>query len=187
MKNFDMDVRRLAFIQRVVERLVEQRKDVGKTKIQKISYFLQEAVGVPLKYRFRMHYFGPYSDELDNALSLSRALGYVKIDPDPNGFGYRVTSGEVTENRWFEKYSLAQDAGVDEKTVDNAIDILGALKVHELELYASIHFIGGSESGRTKQDTLATVRKVKPGFSERQVKDAYQELEKANLIASERG
>ena len=187
MNNFDMDVRRLFFIQRVVERLVEQRKDVGKTKVQKISYFLQEAVGVPLKYRFRMHYFGPYSDDLDNALSLSRALGYVKIAPDPNGFGYRVTPGEITKDRWFEKYNVAHDTGVEEQTVDDTIDILGTLKVHELELYASIHFIGRPESGRTKEDTLATVRKVKPGFSAIQVENAYQELQEANLIAVDKG
>ena len=182
MKNFDMDVRRLALIQRVVERLVEQRKDVGKTKVQKISYFLQEAVGVPLKYRFRMHYFGPYSDDLDNALSLSRALGYVKIAPDPNGFGYRVTPGEITKDRWFEKYNVARDTGVDVKTVEQVIDILGELRVHELELYASIHFIGNSKSGGSKEETLATVGKVKPGFKAGQIEQAYQKLQDANLI-----
>ena len=182
MKNFDMDVRRLALIQRVVERLVEQRKDVGKTKVQKISYFLQEAVGVPLKYRFRMHYFGPYSDDLDNALSLSRALGYVKIAPDPNGFGYRVTPGEITKDRWFEKYNVARDTGVDVKTVEQVIDILGELRVHELELYASIHFIGNSKSGGSKEETLTTVGKVKPGFKAGQIEQAYQKLQDANLI-----
>ena len=183
MKNFDMDVRRLALIQRVVERLVEQRKDVGKTKIQKISYFLQEAVGVPLKYRFRMHYFGPYSDELDNALTLSRALGYVKIAPDLSGFGYHVTPGDVTEDRWFDnKYDMAEDTGVDVKKVEQVIDVLGKLKVYELELYASIHFIGKSKSGGSKEKTLATVGKVKPGFKAAQIEQAYQQLQDANLI-----
>ena len=183
MKNFDMDVRRLALIQKVVERLAEQRKDVGKTKIQKISYFLQEAVEVPLKYRFRMHYFGPYSDDLDNALSLSRALGYVKIAPDPNGFGYHVTPGDVTEGRWFDvKYDMAEDTGVDVKNVEQVIDALGKLKVHELELYASIHFIGNSKSGGSKERTLDTVGKAKPGFKADQIEKAYQHLQDANLI-----
>ena len=52
MNKFDMDVRRLAFIQMIVDHL----GDVGKTKVQKISCFLQEALSIPLKYRFRMHY-----------------------------------------------------------------------------------------------------------------------------------
>ena len=66
MSDNELDVRRLAFIQVIVER----HDDVGKTKLQKISYFFQEALSIPLKYRFRMHYFGPYSDDLDDALSL---------------------------------------------------------------------------------------------------------------------
>ena len=178
MDRFQMDVRRLGFIQQIVER----QAGVGKTKLQKISYFLQEAVGVPLKYRFRMHYFGPYSDDLDGALSLSRALGYVKIAPDPNGFGYRVTPGEVTEDRWFQDYDMAEDTGVDVKTVEHVIDILGKLKVHEIELYASIHFIGRSKSDMSKKETLATVGKVKPGFKASQIEQAYQSLQEANLI-----
>lgn len=178
MDRFQMDVRRLAFIQEIVER----HAGIGKTKLQKISYFLQEAVEVPLKYRFRMHYFGPYSDDLDNALSLSRALGYVKIAPDPDGFGYHITPGEVTEDRWFQDYDMAEDTGADVKTVEQVIDILGKLKVHELELYASIHFIGKSKSGISKENTLATVRKVKPGFSAKQVEQAYQKLQEAKLI-----
>ena len=31
-----------------LEKIVEHPADIGKTKIQKITYFLQEAVGVPL-------------------------------------------------------------------------------------------------------------------------------------------
>ena len=181
MDRFQMDVRRLAFIQEIVER----HAGIGKTKLQKISYFLQEAVEVPLKYRFRMHYFGPYSDDLDNALSLSRALGYVKIAPDPDGFGYHVTPGEITEDRWFQDYDMAEDTGVDVKTVEQVIDILGNLKVHELELYASIHFIGISKDGMSKEETLATVHKVKPGFSKRHVEKAYQELLKAKLVSAD--
>ena len=178
MNKFDMDVRRLAFIQMIVDHL----GDVGKTKVQKISYFLQEALSIPLKYRFRMHYFGPYSDDLDDALSLSRALGYVKIRPDPNGFGYHVTSGEVTDGRWFQDYNMFEDTGVDVKKVQGVIDVLGKLKVHELELYASIHLIGGPKSGRAMDDTLATVGRVKPGFTANQVERAFQGLQEAELI-----
>ena len=175
-----MDIRRLAFIQAIVER----HADIGKTEIQKISYFLQEAVGVPLKYRFKMHYFAPSSDDLENALSLSRSLGYVKIAPYPDGFGYQVTPGEVTEDRWFQDYDMAEDTGVDVERIEEVIDTLGELNVHVLELYASIHFIGKSKSGGdgSKEKTLATVGKVKPGFKADQIEQAYRKLQAANLI-----
>ena len=115
-------------------------------------------------------------------LSLSRALGYVKIRPDPNGFGYHVTPGEVTDGRWFQDYNMFEDTGADVKTVQGVIDVLGKLKIHELELYASIHLIGGPKSGRDKDDTLATVGRVKPGFTANQVERAFQGLQEAELI-----
>ena len=43
----------------IIRYLVDKLKDVGKTKIQKIIYFLQEAFGVPLDYVYTMYYFGP--------------------------------------------------------------------------------------------------------------------------------
>ena len=180
IERFQMDVRRLAFIQAIVER----HADIGKAKVQKISYFLQEAVGVPLKYRFKMQYFAPYSDSLDDALSLSRALGYVKIAPYPDGFGYQVTPGEVTEDRWFQDYDMAEDTGVAVERIEEVIDTLGELEVHELELYASIHFISKAKSGGdgSKKKTLATVGKVKPGFKADRIERAYQKLREANLI-----
>ena len=75
----------------LVREIVRSSGDIGKTKIQKIMYFLQESVGAPLMYPFRMHYYGPYSDELDGILSLTKSLRYIDINPDPNGFGYHVT------------------------------------------------------------------------------------------------
>jgi len=36
---------------------------VGRTAVQKIMYFLK-ALDVPMKYKFRLHHYGPYSDDL---------------------------------------------------------------------------------------------------------------------------
>ena len=77
---------------------------------------------------------------------------------------------------------MFEDTGVDVETVQGVIDVLGKLKVHELELYASIHLIGGPKSGRAMDDTLATVGRVKPGFTANQVERAFQELQEAELI-----
>ena len=79
MRNQELLDKRIAFIRRIVDRC----DDIGKTKIQKISYFLQESVGAELGYRFRIHYYGPYSDDLDDALSFAESLGFVDIEPGP--------------------------------------------------------------------------------------------------------
>ena len=95
MRNEELLPRRVELVREIVRR----HCGIGKTKIQKITYFLQESVGVPLGYPFRMHYYGPYSDELDGVLSLTSSLGYIDINPDPNGFGYHVTPVEGSEGK----------------------------------------------------------------------------------------
>ena len=180
MVNADLRVRRTAMIRRIVDR----QEGIGKTKIQKITYFLQESLGVPLAYPFRMHYYGPYSNELDGALSLTESLGYIDITPDPNGFGYHVTSVEEHSGVSWHDYDMSKDSEIRNRIedIDSTIDSLGALDIPKIELYATIHFIGGPKGDSSKKQTLDTVKRLKPKFSEYEISDAYQALRKANLI-----
>ena len=175
MRDHKLLNKRIAFIRRIVDRC----DDMGKTKIQKISYFLQESLDVELGYRFRMHYYGPYSDDLDGALSFAESLGFIEIEPDPDGFGYHVTACEE-ESPWPDRYDILTQHDV--TPIDNAIDVLGKLETYELELYATIHLIGGPESTRSREQTVQTVKKLKPGFTPLQIDGAYQDLRNARLI-----
>ena len=176
MENQELLSLRLA----VIERIVSTCSDVGKTKVQKIAYFLQESVGVPLKYPFRMHYFGPYSDRLDSVLSFARALGAVDISPDPEGFGYHVTPGTENGSSRSPQYDISDHPRIEE--IDKAISDLGSLETHTLELYATIHFISGTEREHSKQEVLDTVSRLKPKFSVDAIDHAYQTLQGAGLI-----
>ena len=167
--------KRIAFIQRIVDR----SNDIGKTKIQKISYFLQEAVGVELMYPFRMHYYGPYSDELDRTLSLTSSIGFMDITPDPNGFGYHVTPAEEGST-WSREYDIEDYPDI--QHIDKAIDVLSGLETHMLELFATIHFVGGPKTKLSESQTLDTVGRLKPKFTRDQIGRAYQTLKGANLI-----
>ena len=180
MSNEDNLARRVAIIRHIVSR----SGDLGKTQIQKIVYFLQESVGVPLKYRYRMHYYGPYSDELDGNLSLTESIGYIDINPDPNGFGYHVTPVKERENTPWQGYDMSKDPEVRELTevIDNAIDILGALETPQIELYATIHLISGLKGNSSKEKTVQTVKRLKPKFSMEHIDYSYQRLKEANLI-----
>ena len=178
------DSRLLARRIELIREIVRRHGDIGKTKIQKITYFLQESVGLPLGYPFRMHYYGPYSDELDGTLSLTKSLGYVDINPDPNGFGYHVTTVEESEDMSWQGYDRRIDPEIKDRieVIDDAIEILGGLDTPEIELYATIHFIGGPKSNYSKEQTLQTVRRLKPKFNDYEISDAYQTLKNANLI-----
>ena len=180
MRNEDLLARRVA----VIRHIVSHSGDIGKTKIQKIVYFLQESVGVPLKYPFRMHYYGPYSDELDGNLSLTKSIGYIYIDPDPNGFGYHVTPVEEMESAPWQGYDMSEDPEVRELTevIDDTIDILGQLDTPQIELYATIHLISGLKGNSSKEKTLQTVKRLKPRFSMEHIDYSYQKLKESNLI-----
>lgn len=49
---------------------------VGKTRIQKAAYFL-ECMGLGSGFKFYYKHFGPYSDDLSQALHYARELGHT--------------------------------------------------------------------------------------------------------------
>lgn len=50
-------------IQEASQAASEQGSFVGRTAVQKIVYFLK-AIGVPMGYRFDIHHYGPFCDEI---------------------------------------------------------------------------------------------------------------------------
>ncbi len=174
MKDAELLNRRLAVIYEIVTRL----SDTGKTNIQKIVYFLQEAVGVPLLYPFRMHYYGPYSEGLDGDVSLLRAMGYIDVEPDPNGFGFHVRPVVEVGMDWPEELERFKP------NVVQAIDYLGQLSTSDIELYATLHFVNKLGSDLPKSEVLSTVKSLKPKFPHETINAAYDKLERDGLISA---
>ena len=180
MSKGNLLARRVAFI----ERVVPYSGDIGKTKIQKILYFLQESMGVPLKYRFRIHYFGPYSDEIDNALSFTKSLGRIDIQPDSGGFGYHVTRVATDTDEPWQEYDISGDPEIEISSdeIDNTIDILAQIDTPQIELYATIHFVYHHKSELSKSQTVTTVKRIKPKFTTSRIEAAYERLREVELI-----
>jgi len=58
----------VALVIKVAHQAIAQSEGfIGRTAVQKIMYFLK-ALDVPMKYKFRLHHYGPYSDELRDDL-----------------------------------------------------------------------------------------------------------------------
>ena len=153
-------MRRLA----VIRRVAKVARHPGKTTIQKIIYFLQNEKGLPLGYRFKMHYYGPYSEKLDGNLSLANAMGLVKIVPDAGGYGYHVNLGpQEVEN---------YESSTEWDDIDGAITTLGKLELWRLELMATAHFVKKIHPHSNRNAIFALVRRLKPKFREEAVEDA---------------
>ncbi|MCY4581101.1 MAG: hypothetical protein OXD31_18910 [Chloroflexi bacterium] len=164
---------RLAILHRVISEL----DDVGKTQMQKLGYFLQEALGVPTKYHFRMHHYGPYSDGLDTDMTRLRLTGYIDIQHDPQGYGFHITSTD--DNLPEEWEGLIEDY---DELIDYVIRAFGNRKPAELELAATIHFVNNLAPSASKEEILKTVKALKPKFLEPYIQSHYSRLEKAGLL-----
>ena len=172
MRDTDLLLKRLAVIQLIVNELA----DTGKIKIQKILYFIQEALGVPLEYRFRMHHYGPFSEDIESDISVMRAVGYVDINVDVQGYGYHITPASEEELPWdneTEKYR---------EEILKAIAALGTLDASRLELFATVHFVQHLLDEPSKIKVLDTVSRLKPKFTIDTIQSAYDQLVKAHLI-----
>lgn len=55
------------------------RTVVGRTRLQKTVKLLQ-SLGYPTSYRYGIHFYGPYSEDVQADISLLKALGYVTED-----------------------------------------------------------------------------------------------------------
>ena len=174
MSDLDSQLSRLAVIKLLVTTLV----DTGKTRLQKITYFLQEAVGVPLQYSFRMHHYGPYSEELDRDLSVASSLGFVEVVPDADGFGYHVTSSGPEEDQ------MVVDIRKYEDDIRRTAATLEPLETSELELYATVHFVGRLDQRLSREMVVTTVRTLKPKFTVQEIDVSYESLVDAGLINS---
>ncbi|GAH75255.1 unnamed protein product [marine sediment metagenome] len=155
----------------IIRYLVNKLGDVGKTKIQKLIYFLQEAFDVPLSYVYTMYYFGPYSEELDNDLLDMKLQDYFNIEPDPAGYGYHVRPGNETIA------SIANTIKPYARQLDECVDRFGDFPALYLELLGTLYFVKHSEDKLTKEEIIKKVKILKPKFDISKVEEHYEKLE----------
>jgi uncharacterized protein YwgA len=81
----------------------------GRTRLQKMAFLLKNKYGFPLNFDFKPYYYGPYSEELSDLVSLLRALGLAEEKTDYFGLGKIRYDYVLTEKgkEYFEKFSKA--------------------------------------------------------------------------------
>ena len=161
----------------VVYRVIEARGDSGKTELQKTIYFLQQAFGVQTNYQFRMHHYGPYSEELDTDMTRLNMLGYVSIKQDAQGYGYHVVVSDPPDNNWASLVSPLIEP------IQQVMSLVQGKVTSELELMATLHFVNSLYANPPEDELINTVQGLKPKFSGEQVMNVYRELVGAGLLS----
>lgn len=160
----------------ILHRVTSQLGDVGKIRLQKLAYFLQEAMEVPTKFSFRMHHYGPYAEDLERDTAWLKFAGYINIASDPEGYGFHITPTDGPREEW--KTMLHHH----EESIELAVDIFGDRSISELELAATIHYMRRLRPKLDTDELLNVVRDLKPRFSVGYVSAIHAELKQLNLL-----
>ena len=160
----------------IIHHIVTQLDDVGKTRVQKLCYFLQEALNVPTQYAFKMHHYGPYAEAVETDIARLKLAGYVNIEADLQGYGFHIPSIDEPLEEWNHYIESFGDA------IRKILSVWGSRQTNELELAASIHFVQKLLPGIEPDEMLKRVKALKPKFGETFIQHQYAELKKSELL-----
>lgn len=155
---------------------IEPEKN-GKKMIQKLLYLI-ERKGVNLDLGYSIHYFGPYSSKLDNALHTLENMGVIEIDT--SGMTHVIKPGENPIGD--EGNELAQD--VQEK-INYVIDHFLGKSALELEAITTLDYAATQilDETASDEDIIEQVIKIKgTKFSKEYLKKELKLLKETNYL-----
>ncbi len=156
--------------------LTRRLGDVGKIRLQKLAYFLQEAFGVPTKFPFRMHHYGPYSEAIETNTARLKLAGYVDVATDVQGYGFHITATDDAQGEWLDLVQPFNDS------IDGVVNHFGQRAIPELELAATIHYVKKLRPDAPTSQLLRMVGQLKPKFDQQYVSHVSSELERLGIL-----
>lgn len=149
---------------------------VGRTRLQKIAYLLSLA-GFSEDFSFEYRHYGPFSEELAQAIEIAAILGPVKEEEKKADWGGR-----------YSVYTLRDDVVVDQKDDTRSAFVQKAKRINAIELElaatAAYLFVAEGFDAKSKVNPWHETRRRKPnkaaeGRLERAV-EAYDNLRHSN-------
>lgn len=162
----------------LVHRLNEVGSWSGATHIQKSAFFLQEWRQAPLNYRFVIHYYGPYSFDLDEELGLLRTAGWLKAIPQ-DGWGVRY---EVEPQRLAQVASSLSER--DWADINAVADRFGRKNARQLEVLATVYMFMRTRHDASLNGADQWVKTIKPHVGGPDIQRAWNELLELQADAS---
>lgn len=150
-------------------------KGLGKTKLQKLIFFLKNVKKIPFDYRYRFYTYGPYCDDLAGDIDYLSAVHALNVHLDSSGFGYCIEPGEKTE--WM--INKGKDfIDTYKNEIDELVENLASKNARQLELLSTITYLIQSEvECRGDHDILVDrVLELKPRFNASEVESGVKEL-----------
>lgn len=148
----------------------------GKKMVQKLLYLI-ERKGVDLGLNYSIHFYGPYSSSLDDALHVMEAHGIINITIDH--LTHAIT---MADNN-----SCPQALNDGEKRiVDEVLNCFGERTASDLEAYTTLDYVAHTmrkDQGNEEQ-VIQDVLKIKSRkFSYEELKEKYETMKKLRYIS----
>ncbi len=153
-------------------------EDLGKKKLQKLIYLIENIGDVPLGYEYIIHLYGPFSESLDDDIRGLTRDGFLEYE-QKNSF-YTV---DVTISGRNELSNLSLDY---ESQIENVLKIFGSKSPSDLELITTTHYVKSSLEDTVEDQTVKNVVGLLNGgkFSKDDIQNAIDEIRRTCLTMS---
>lgn len=160
----------------ILSLLENSQRNVGKTFIQKGIYILQEGLKENLDYQYRLHFYGPFSQELANDIDTLHDMGLINVEYDVNRNGYQI--GITDKGREFlRKFG---NYGADVEKIKKVLSLIGKEQVRGMELIGTVLYF--AKLTRDDSEIKRLVNMVKPHFSDTEIEEALKRLREEGII-----
>ncbi|HKO55092.1 MAG TPA: hypothetical protein VJ276_04390 [Thermoanaerobaculia bacterium] len=165
-------LRQAAILGAFVEKVRSTGLPCGETLLQKAAYVMKELFGVPLSDEFRIHYYGPFSFQLRNRLSLLEAEEFLRVSPRDLGVTYD-TGERFSQLREQLPATIAQH----QQAIDFAASKLGSLGVKELEPLTTALFVTRQQPKADAGARAARLMQIKPHVKSAEARAAIAKVD----------
>lgn len=158
-------------IVRIIEKIQQINAAPCKKTVQKIVYLIEEK-GINLGMGYGIHFYGPYSEDLDFVIYKMCADHYLKIDYTEHG--HLISAAGEWEAEEKDVLSAETEKIVEEFARDTP---------SELELLATTLYVAKSKRANGRDFIIKGVKKIKGSkYSEEKILKAMERLQKFDYI-----
>ena len=139
-----------------------------KKKVQKIVYLIEEA-GEDLGYEYSIHFYGPYSADLDYAIQ--NLYNHEELDIDITQYGHYIS---VNDSKTTIELS---------ELVNRMIDTFSKEDPSDLELITTTRYVQDRINSTNNSDIIEGVKKIKGSkYDDVQIIEAIKKLNDAGFV-----
>ena len=155
----------------IIKSMNEYGEDApGKKSIQKMIYLIQEA-GIPLGYDYNIHFYGPYSAELDLDLRYLTGSGSLDMNITKTKHEFTVVEDNISSPS---------------PEIQTIINQYIAKTPSDLELLATTLYVQRALQDVNLDNIVSGVTKIKGSkYSVNQISHAFGELSKSGYFHSQ--